>query len=163
MDKLIEILAGKRVLSLTIVFFVVFAILPSFFLIFIWNRHFFCNIDLWKLLLLSASVGTIFCFFNFFASFLWDEIYIAITGQEGGVAEEDNMEKRFVFYYLASLFLFIIEVSALVIIKCIFPSTTIGTLLRSCWSFVKVIVVVLIMKIIANRKAKKRKNAKGNV
>lgn len=131
MDKLIEELLKKRTLVLVIAFFIFFAFLPSFFLVFVWNREFFCDVDFLKLVVLSTSIGMLFFIFNFFTVGLGNQIYILYTGRKGSISEdEDSPERRYIFYYLFSLMLFIIEVFVLVVIKCMFPLVTMSVMVK---------------------------------
>ena len=115
MDKLIEILAGKRIATILILLFISVALLPSVFLVFVWNRELFYILDLWKLLLLSTCIGIMFGIFNFLVVSFVDSIIVALTGRANEIYRrgEDNEEDRgmqYTFYYMMAIFFVWIEV-----------------------------------------------------
>lgn len=162
MDKLIEILAGKRIVTLMIVFFVAFAFFPSFFFIFVWKRELFCNLDLWKLSLLATSIGIILWIINFLFLNLMDNIYIKLTGKEEGILEMSNNEgRKYLSYFLMALMFNVFEVIILVLIKYKIPSITISELLTAIYAVIKIVCIVIIsLEIIAHIINWKRKKSK---
>lgn len=152
MDKLIEVLAGKRIVTRMIVLFIAFAFLPSFLLVFMWNRDLFCMLDLWKLVLLSTSIGMMLGIVNFILVYFVDNIYVALTGKVNELYyhEEENIQMKYMFYYFMALVLDFLEIVILILIKVTVPSVTVGILLGIIeYSILLFFVLLMILKGVA--------------
>lgn len=151
MDKLIEMLVEKKMLLVATIMFVGFNFLPSLFLVFIWNRTLFCEIDFLKLVLLSASIGSIFLFINFFIVSVIDELYVAFSGKKEGLSgvTEDSGVKMFFYYGLAIMFS-IVEQLLLSGAKSLFPTISLGQLIDEGFLiYGAILILYAIIKIIS--------------
>lgn len=130
MDKLIELLASKIAITLSVIIGI---LLPSFFLIFIWNRSAFYQMDSIKLLMLSTSIGVLLLAINFLfiyslVQFLFKkEIIIEVSE----VLHKQVFDKAMLLSLFIALFVTFIEILFICYKKILISQITIKLLIIS--------------------------------
>ncbi len=144
MDKLIELLASKIAITLSIIIGI---LLPSFFLIFIWNKSAFYQMDSIKLLVLSTSIGVLLLAINFlliysFTQFLIEKEIIIETTK---VLHNQEFDKAMQLSFFIALFLTFVEILFICYKKILNSQITIKISLVSMVKFYLIFFVTSVL------------------